>query len=464
MNRGNIAWLIILLCCGLLAACAHAPQDAKPQPPISAQRPASPTASATSLPEPSPTAIPLPTVTPVAQQRMPDIADPLQPGDPRRLPATTPNTPLPVHQPGTTQQTLSPVTWVLDIAFVDAKYGWALGRSVFCEQQRECPVAMSATRDGGHNWHAIPAPATFQAGSIVPGGVSSLRFASRSHGWAFGKSLFATRDGGQNWIQQRHNGEIIALEPAGMSVWAIERICSNTEPGICELTLLAASLDEDTWQPLALQPPLEGAGAHLVRADTQHAWITHTGGLVATHDGGQTWHSLDVPCGTHYPAITELVAHDSRTLWLLCNGESADNLMSKLLYTSADGGEQWQLIAAALFAPHEGDLNNLPLTGYPNDLAVPSAAHAFIALARSTLIGTRDGGQTWHAAINDERYTANFAAGSGVWRVLFADAQHGWSVAEELIFRSTDGGESWSVVAQMPLGKDKPVSPVPPEQ
>lgn len=445
MSRVPTAWLAGLLLYILFATCSHT-ADTPPVSSVNYSPPDTlPTLTATAPPRDTPTAVALPTITPRAET----------PAAPARLPdkdrQQDPVSPAVGQDDSDLEQlALSPVTYVLDLDFVDAAYGWAFGHSLYCGHEHLCPIALSATTDGGKTWQALPAPDTVQAGSIVPGGVQALRFASRRHGWLFGPGLFATSDGGLTWTDQQPEGEIIALEPAGDAVWAIERLCSNTRRSTCELRLLVATITEQVWQPADMQPALQGEGGQLVRADERQAWIIHEGGIAATGDGGQSWQALPPhPCTDM--RITELAAHDGR-LWLLCNGAAADGWMAKYLYTSADGGESWHLLAAAPLKPG-AELDNLPTFGYPNDLAIASAERAFIALVMDTLYGTADGGTTWQPVIPQQESSPGE---SGVSHVLFADEQHGWALAGDMLFGTTDGGTTWQIIAQAPLGKVAP--------
>ncbi len=354
--------------------------------------------------------------------------------------------------------TTLPVTWIIDLTFVDATHGWVLGRSAECTTERLCPIALSATIDGGRTWQSIPAPEAYQAGSIAPNGVEFVRFANHTHGWLFGSALFSTHDGGQSWTQHPLEGEIIALEPVGNSVWAIERICSNTALDDCALRLLVSSDQHQTWEAALVQPPLQGQGARIVRADTQHAWIIHEGGIVATSDGRASWQETTSPCAIEQTWITRMVALDSQNLWMLCSGSSTPDVTEKLLYTSTDGGKEWNLTAATS-KPQVTGLNNLPAAGYPNDLAVTSSEQAFLAILSHPLLRTSDGGATWQQIPAQSQDIDALAEGGGVWRVLFADALHGWAVGnrwnartetlEQQILRTTDGGIDWAVVAQV---------------
>ncbi len=410
--------------------------------------------SSTNAPTPAaPTAAALSTATASPQVSLAVNQEPA----PQAAPPETAEVPAPPPDLGT------PVTWIIDVSFVDEQYGWALGRSPDCATERICPIALSATRDGGETWHALQAPAAFQAGSIVPSGVEYLRFASRTHGWIYGPALFSTNDGGETWIEHPREGDIVTLEAVGRSVWAIERVCSYLDPGDCNLRLLVFSEHNQSWELAMVQPPISGEGAWLVRADRQHAWIVHEAGIATTRDGRASWEALANPCQDTTPWITRLVAYDHNNLWLLCNGAGSDGTMAKGIYISGDGGKQWDIVAATGFPPDTHTLDNLPTEGYPNDLAVPDAEVAFLAILDSGLFGTNDGGRTWYDALTDMEQRDVFDEAGSVWRVLFTDEQHGWAVGniwgdgtsepEQVLLRTVDGGNVWQITTHVPLGQ-----------
>lgn len=441
-----LSGIVLLVACGQSGETLDPPAGLETH--LTTVSPVEPGVEPSSTPTPImlPTVTPEPTLTPGTQAGASDARDKTD-----ALPVSQPEEP---HAP---QFQASAVAWILDIAFIDERYGWVLGRSTDCGLQRICPVAMSMTRDGGETWHAIPAPATYQSGSIAPGGVEHIRFANRSDGWAFGPSLFSTHDGGLTWKEYPRMGEIVALEVTGRSVWAIERTCADVPPDACNLSLLVSTIDDQEWQPAPVQPALQNDGLQLVRPSEQQAWILHRGVLFKTDDGGMNWTRHIIPCGGTHPQMPQISSIDAQNLALLCTGSGSEAMIPSLLYISSNGGEEWQL-ASEIHLP----LDNPQETHQAlNDFAMPSPDRAFIAMARSTLFSTTDNGTTWNMAITAEDMSA-LEEGGGVWRVYFADEQHGWSIAniwneqtetvDQVLYHTDNGGENWKIAAHMPLG------------
>jgi photosystem II stability/assembly factor-like uncharacterized protein len=201
------------------------------------------------------------------------------------------------------------------------------------------------------------------------------------------------------------------------------------------------------WRPPA--SPLPGAG--LVRADPLHAWLI--GGpylqknqmrlqLLATQDGGHSWQARPMPCNrTRGDSMSaQLVPTTAAGLWLFCASEPSAGTQGKAVFRSADGGGTWREIADSSESGGNGP-NALPAGGYFANAAVTTRSDAWLALRRGTLMHTRDGGHTWHAAIP---YPVANPGDGGVGPVQFVDQRHGWLFSfPDLLFRTRDGGKHW---------------------
>ncbi|MCL4486862.1 MAG: YCF48-related protein [Chloroflexi bacterium] len=335
---------------------------------------------------------------------------------------------------GTSAEPADPGSFqVGDLAFVDALHGWALGQ--YGNANGIVTTAVRVTVDGGRSWQATGAPPT----RMVLGGpaVSKIRFANTRDGWTFDPGLFSTHDGGHTWIDESPSGDVIAVEPDGGTVWAVERTCKDAvAKNDCRFALLLSNQGAQGWQPAPT--PLPATVLRHVRVSTEQAWIlsTEAGSLAGrqlwvTRDGGQTWSE---PNPSASISRCEHVAMDeTRQLWLLCGGATATNMQQKWLLVSQDEGKHWTKI---------GD-QTLPWLGGIMDLDVVSHQRAFIALARYAVIATTDGGGTWQPT----RLTEGDVLG-GYRRVLFVDEWHGWALPGQwYVDRTEDGGITWEEVA-----------------
>jgi photosystem II stability/assembly factor-like uncharacterized protein len=168
-----------------------------------------------------------------------------------------------------------------------------------------------------------------------------------------------------------------------------------------------------------------------------------------TGDGGLSWQNLHGPCrqGDFYNAAATL---DGQTIWAACGGQPAAGTELKEVYVSADGGRTWELRAATPDLP-PGPVGTLTEGGYVSDLALASRTTGFLALARGGILRSSDRGRTWRAVTLPGTEFGDLSP--SLW-VL--DSEHSWAVtgsgegsgyAWPGLFRSTDGGSTWTQVA-----------------
>lgn len=377
---------------------------------------------------------------------------------------------------------------LLDMSFVDASNGWALG--YFCGANANCAATIRKTTDGGQNWQAMSGVRLEAGGNLL---ARRVYFANVNDGWAYDPSLFTTHDGGLTWVDAGRKGSILALASRGGIAWAIERTCSQGVDMLaqCARSLLTSGDNGRTWQPTAVQPRIRGPESQIVFASEKDAWIVswrviepsapnspRVPTLVATHDGGNSWQELDNPCdagSAEGSADTRLAALDSGRIWALCGTQPAAGGQIKALYFSADGGQRWNLVsgyppgARPLFAPPSltavdtiiprstpGTATPIPAlsatpyvsqgppySGYINDITFVSPQRGFITLFRGTIFRTDDGGRTWREAIP---YEAANPLDGGVGPVRFVDPMRGWLATQPGLFRTVDGGLRWDLL------------------
>lgn len=175
--------------------------------------------------------------------------------------------------------------------------------------------------------------------------------------------------------------------------------------------------------------------------DARVAWASGTGGTyLRTTDGGATWRADTVPGATGLD-FRDVQAFDASNAYLLSAGEGRQSR----IYRTRDGGRSWAL-----------QFTNPGPEGFFDGMAFRDPAHG-IAYSdpvggRFLVIATGDGGATWTPvppagippALPGE---AAFAA-SGTGIAISGDTV--WFAtgggAQARVFRSTDGGRTWTVV------------------
>jgi photosystem II stability/assembly factor-like uncharacterized protein len=144
------------------------------------------------------------------------------------------------------------------------------------------------------------------------------------------------------------------------------------------------------------------------------------------------------PCaGSHGEDLATSTPFD---LWFVCHDEPGSGAMApKHLYRSTDGGAHWST-----------DLGP-PNLGAGGSTAAGSPSRACRGGSRTSISCTRDGGRHWF--FPNPGGPENPLDG-GVHIIEFADPQHAWALGQDgetgsfnMLWRTTDGGESWSASA-----------------
>ena len=350
-----------------------------------------------------------------------------------------------------------PLQWAVDeVHFLDAAFGWA-PVSQPCGD-RTC-ISVYGSDDGGASWQlrTVP-PLMVEYGDepwIRPRPM--VRLANKEVGWLVDEKgrLYSTVDGAATWRKERTDGVVAELQAQGQNVWLLEKACLAPE-GSCRYMLMVSNDDGHTWTEAHL-PPIGQAGVSLVRPSPQVAYILSyrrdtqqdRGSdpvLARTTDGGQSWTTVTPPCSGLYNGSTyetpgsggwDLAASTPKDLWLVCRDTPASGaLQPKHLFRSSDGGDTWS-----------EDLGT-PNPGAGGHTVAASPARACRGGSRTSIACTRDGGRSWFFPIPNG---ADNPGGGGVDVYQFVNESHGWAIGQDketgnitVLWRTTDGGESWS--------------------
>ncbi len=194
----------------------------------------------------------------------------------------------------------------------------------------------------------------------------------------------------------------------------------------------------DTWQAATSVPlPAWASTLELTDADDGYAWGSQ--GRDVTRDGGQHW-QLSLAVGTG----TEAVSPIGPSIWAISS--------SGALETTADGGNTW----------HQGVQ---PPVSRPGLISRVSTAVAYVLgcgqsteTAPGELARTEDGGQTWQTLSVPQGCTGGVAASDLValstddlWLVEFS--QPATDMTSKWVYRSSDGGVQWTLVASENLAE-----------
>ena len=169
------------------------------------------------------------------------------------------------------------------LSFANAECGWAVGRSLDADHNPD-GNAILATTDGGLTWH-------FQDAG-VQSGLSAVTFVDRAHGWAVGDAgtILRTVDGGVTW-EPRGSGttkKLLALSsatpraagPSGLGHRPSHR---RRRPDMAGVGLG----DEGQAHRRLLCRLAARLGGRVCSSSSQSV-------VLATTDGGLTWHRQDL--------------------------------------------------------------------------------------------------------------------------------------------------------------------------
>jgi len=208
---------------------------------------------------------------------------------------------------------------------------------------------------------------------------------------------------------------VLALEPAGETVWAI-----------AHHRLMTSSIPADRWHRVRTAPPVRGEVQGLVRFGADAGWLVWLDHVVPTRDGGRSWSQLPSPCN---PAdeLEDMAAASSDVLWLYCGVFGAGSELASV-YRSADGGRTWEVsVRPSNFG--EGD-------------AVDAASPEVLWVANGEgLVRVSDRGLV----------SRNLAGENGLdWGLQFVTAPIGWAWQRDTVYRTVDAGASWASLHMKP--------------
>ncbi|NNM97561.1 MAG: hypothetical protein HKL89_08185 [Candidatus Dormibacteraeota bacterium] len=339
----------------------------------------------------------------------------------------------------------------VDMTWVSANQGWALGVAPGCLGQR-CVTVMETT-DGGHHWVTVTdlhdclleaAPVGCPAG--VPQ-VSRIRFANADVGYAFagdGGPFSMTTNGGLSWAIQPGR-QASAIKVGGGSAVRVS-FSQGGCPGPCDWSIDRAALGQNSWVTLFTPPTSVNHGnVDLLRQGSHDIYAAFLGNpasgagsqeaqLYVSTDGGTTWTAHLDPCArTKHPAYvaSALAAAPGGVLAALCGSRSG--VGPQMVTVSSDQG--------ASFGPME-PLPHLT-SGIFSELSATSAKALFVASPAVEMVETSTGGQSWRVAV---RVKAQITPTTPQSTFLgFETPLVGrWIGPPDTLWTTTDGGGNWS--------------------
>lgn len=252
---------------------------------------------------------------------------------------------------------------------------------------------------------------------------------------AIGTVIIAAEDRGTRWARL---GEVES-PPNALSFTSPQDGWASTEGG-----LLRTADGGRTWSHIGGLPP--GKASRVRFADPMHGWLTTAdGGLQRTIDGGDSWGPAAQACGTEQRPSAGLYAFaDLDQGWTLCKGGAASGEEIKSLFASDDGGTTWNLVSRTAFGRSFDEPTPapsapvLPSGGYASDLFFLDDKSGWISASRAGLYATTAGGQSWRIVRMEGPAEQDASA------VTFATPSRGYILAQGVVWRTDDAGQTWS--------------------
>ena len=270
------------------------------------------------------------------------------------------------------------------------------------------------TTDGGRTWTSLPIP--------LVGNFVGIDFVSSTTGWVVGDqgSVFKTTNGGGSWVQQHHDSSKFFT---GVS------FVSATEGWVCgNSTILHTTDGGSTW---ITQPVPAGADATKIRfVDALNGWTAgELRTLLHTTNGGQTWSLqlggvFDDP-GNRYPFYGLDTTNPANAV-AVGGGTS--------IYTTTNGGARWTNRGSG-----SGTISFR--------MARTDAAHLWAANSNSEVLYTANGGQKWERSIIQVSISCDLCSNTA--DIAFLNNSEGWAVingdftSTSWVWHSLDGGKTW---------------------
>jgi photosystem II stability/assembly factor-like uncharacterized protein len=307
------------------------------------------------------------------------------------------------------------------VAFVNAQRGYAIcgSQAATDEQSKE----LFTTADGGSHWRLLTRTAKHGVGLPWIGFADGLAFPAAGVGYlsADRAGIYRTSDAGHSWRTVLFTDDTYAVEDASWIdahsgfVLLFNSGLARTDNGGVHWRQLYPRPPGLPTGPVSFSSATEGVGAGTP------GLLGSPGAIIATSDGGRTWSHRGVLPNA---ASQQLVRSTASTLWVVATSPTSTNGDVRLFRT-VDRGGRWQLVKTLRDAHYAS-------------VSFPNATVGFLAAGNGPLYRSNDGGRSWSAV----------SRLGGVGALGFLTPQVGFALAgpsgmPASLISTRDGGISW---------------------
>jgi len=244
-----------------------------------------------------------------------------------------------------------------------------------------------------------------------------IHFINENIGWIVGYNgtIKKTVDGGDSWTLQQSG--------VTSNLWDISFI--NDQLGwICgsNNTILKTENGGESWNALLSVGGSERIFVTLQFADENIGWISsNQGEILRSADGGSSWEVVkdDNLGGARISII------DDNTIYIL----------SGKLYHSSDSGDTWESDSIAV--PKNYTVSNFYFIDKNRGYFTLINGTGGTIITEYPILSTIDGGNNWELS--------DYYSDAGFRCIYFVDQNIGWVGGIENVYKTKDGGNSWSL-------------------
>jgi photosystem II stability/assembly factor-like uncharacterized protein len=336
-------------------------------------------------------------------------------------------------------------------SWISPSQGWILGTTA-CGKNNCAKSEVLSTTNGGSSWKQIGTISAMIPRAGNPGnGMSEIRFANASVGWAFAPDLYRTSNGGATWRKVQLPGggkQVLDLAVTRTQAYAVISPCAY-ETGICgggkpltawRISVTASTTATWTKMPVALHANVAanvaafGNTVYVVNSRLDGA--SHPSQLYVSTNGGATFASRPIPCDASTENnLIQAAPYSATGVGLLCDGDPGFSKAVKTVYLSTNNGKT------------DTNAGTLGLFGIQAQLAIsPTRKLAVQSESDGSFIYINDNNQSkWYMIIGSGDGGAGFndltyVSGNDAW-VVYGPA-NGFSGYGQM-YKTTNAGRHW---------------------